>query len=143
LAPMGAAAVLVGAKVASVETAPATDGLASAPAETRVLPVGKFAALKPGQRATVSADAEAAPIEGLSAHKVKRASAASTRCKKAPGDESAARTPDGTVAAFADIAAVPVERFVASHNFVDETAASTTRGVALRLRLLSWLCYAM
>ena len=140
---MGAAAALVWAKAAFVETAPATDELASAPAETRVFPVGKFAALKPGQRAAVSADAEAAPVEGLSAHKVEGASAASTRCKTAPGDESAARTPDGTVAAFADIAAVPVEGFAASDNSVDETAASTTRGVSLQLRLLSWLCYAM
>jgi len=40
LAPMGAAAALVGAKTASVErsTAPATDGFACAPAETEVVP---------------------------------------------------------------------------------------------------------
>ena len=49
-APVGAAAALVGAYVASVETAPATDGPSSAPAKTKVVPVGKFAALKPGGR---------------------------------------------------------------------------------------------
>ena len=70
LAPVGAADALVGAKVASVETAPATGGSASAPAETQVVPVGKFAALKPGGRAAVFADAEAAPVEEPSAHKV-------------------------------------------------------------------------
>jgi len=42
LAPVGASAALIGAKAASVErsTAPATDRLASAPAETKVVPVG-------------------------------------------------------------------------------------------------------
>jgi len=46
--------------------------LASAPAETKIVPVGKFAALKPGGRAAVFADvdAEAAPVEEPSAHKV-------------------------------------------------------------------------
>ena len=58
LAPVGAGAAPVGAKVASVET-PATDGSASAPAETKVVPVGKFAALRPGRRAAVFADAMA------------------------------------------------------------------------------------
>ena len=53
LAPVGVAAALVGAKAASVKTAPATDGSASAPAETKVVPVGKFAALRPGRRAAV------------------------------------------------------------------------------------------
>jgi len=57
LAPVGAEAALVGAKVASVKTAPATDGSASAPAETNVVPVRKFAALKPGERAAVFAGA--------------------------------------------------------------------------------------
>ena len=41
LAPVGAGAAPVGAKVASVEIAPATDGSASAPAETKVVPVGE------------------------------------------------------------------------------------------------------
>ena len=54
LALVGAAAALVGAKAATVLTAPATDGSASAPAETKVVPVGKFAALKPGGRVAVS-----------------------------------------------------------------------------------------
>jgi len=57
----------------------------------------------------VSANAEAAPVEGPSAHKVEDALAASVRCKIAPGDGSAARTPDWAVAAFADTVAVPVE----------------------------------
>ena len=70
------------------------------------MPVGKFEALKSDGRATVSADAEAAPVEGPSAHKVEGTLAASTRCKTAPGDGSAVRTPDGTPSAFADIAAV-------------------------------------
>jgi len=48
LVPVGVAAALVGANAASVETAPATDGSASAPAETKVVLVGRFAALKPG-----------------------------------------------------------------------------------------------
>jgi len=87
---VGAAATLVGATVASAETAPATNGSASAPAETKVVPVGQFAALKPGGRAAVFADAEAAPVEELSAHKVEGALAVSTRCKTAPGDGSAA-----------------------------------------------------
>jgi len=68
--PVGVTAALVGAKAASVETAPATDGLASAPVETKVVPAGKFAALKSDGRAAVSADAEAAPVEGPSAHKL-------------------------------------------------------------------------
>jgi len=66
------------------------------------VPVGKFAALKSDGRAAVSADAEAAPVEGPSAHKVE----GSTRCKTAPGDGSAVQTPDGAPFAFADIAAV-------------------------------------
>ena len=70
LAPVGAAAAPVGAKEASAETAPATDGSASAIAETQVVPVGKFAALRPGGRAAVFADAEAAPVEEHLAHKV-------------------------------------------------------------------------
>jgi len=40
LAPVRAAAALVAAKTASVETALATDGSASAPAETKAVPVG-------------------------------------------------------------------------------------------------------
>ena len=86
LAPVGAGAAPVGAKVASVETAPATDGSASAPAETKVVPVGKFAALRPGRRAAVFADAMAAPVEEPSAPKVGEALVASARCKTAPGD---------------------------------------------------------
>jgi len=69
------------------------------------VPVGRFAALKPGGRAAVFADAEAAPVKEPSAHKVDGVLAASARCKTAPGDESAARTPNGAVAAFADTAA--------------------------------------
>jgi len=64
------------------------------------------------------------------AHKVEGALAASTRCTIAPGDGSAARTPDGAVAAFADTAAVPVEGFAASDTADEETAASATGGVA-------------
>ena len=86
LAPVGAAAAPVGAKVASVETAPATDGSASAPAEIKVVAVGKLAALRPGGRAAVFADAMAAPVEEPSAPKVGEALAASARCKTAPGD---------------------------------------------------------
>ena len=44
------------------------------------MPVGRFTALKPGGRAAAFADAEAAPVEEPSAHKVERALAASTRC---------------------------------------------------------------
>jgi len=133
LALVGAAAALVGAKVALVQTAPATDGSASVPAETKVVPVGKFAVLKPGERAAVfqAADAEAAPVEEPSAHKLEGASAASARFKTAPGDGSAARMPDGAVAAFADTAAVPVEGFTVLENAVEETAASATGGAAL------------
>jgi len=94
------------------------------------VPVGKFAAPKPGGRAAVFADAEAAPVEGPSAHKVEGALAASARYKTAPGDGSAAQKPDRAVAAFADTAAVPVEGFTASDNAVEETAASVTRKVA-------------
>ena len=104
LAPVGAGAAPVGAKVASAETAPATDGSASAPAETKVVPVGKFAALRSGRRAAVFAHAMAAPVEKPSAPKVAEALAASARCKTAPGDGSAARMPEGSVAAFADTA---------------------------------------
>jgi len=50
---VGAVTALVGAKAASVETAPATDGSASAPAETNITPVGRFAALRSGGRAAV------------------------------------------------------------------------------------------
>ena len=137
---MGAAAALVGAKVASIETAPATDGSASAPAETKVVPVGKFAAPKPGGRAAIFADAEAAPVEKPSAHKVEGALAASARCKTAPGDGSAARTPDGVVAAFADTAAVQVEGFAASDNSIEETVASATGEVAAALAESALLC---
>ena len=139
---MGAAAALVGAKVASVATAPATDGPASAPAETKVVPVGKFAALKPGGMAAVFADTEAAPVGEPSAHNVEGALAASARCKTAPGDVSAARTPDGAVAAFADTAAVPVEGFAASDTADDETAASATERVAAALAKSALLCHA-
>ena len=135
---MGAAAALVGAKVASIETAPATDGSASAPAETKVVPVGKFAAPKPGGRAAIFADAEAAPVEKPSAHKVEGALAASARCKTAPGDGSAARMPEGVVTAFADTAGVPV---AASDNAVEETAASTTGRVANALAGSALLCH--
>jgi hypothetical protein len=69
------------------------------------VPVGRFAALKPGGRAAVFADAEAAHVKEPSAHKVDGVLATSARCKTAPGDESAARTPNGAVAAFADTAA--------------------------------------
>jgi len=142
LAPVGAAAALVGAKIASVETTPATDGSASTAAETKVVPVGKFAALKPGGRAAVFADAEAAPVEEPSAHKVNGALAASASCKTAPGDGSAARTPDGAVAAFADTAAVPVEGIAALDNVVEETAAFATGGVAAALAESAVLCHA-
>ena len=50
------------------------------------MPVGKFAALRPGRRAAVFADAMAAPVEEPSAPKVGEALAASARCKTAPGD---------------------------------------------------------
>jgi len=130
---VGAAAALVGAKVVSVETAPATDCPASAPAETKVVPVGKFAALKPGGRAAVFANAKAAPVEEPSAHKVEEALAASAKCKTEPGDGSAARTPDGAVAAFADTAAVPVEGIAALDNAVGKTAAYKTGGMAAAL----------
>jgi hypothetical protein len=90
LVSVGVAAGLVGAKAASVETAPATDGSASAPAEAKAVPVGRFALLKPGGKAAVFADAEAAPVEKPSAHKVEGALAASTSCTTAPGDRSAA-----------------------------------------------------
>ena len=69
MAPVGAAVAPVGAKVASVETAPATDGSASAP-ETKVVPVGKLAALRPGGRAAVFADAMAAPVDMIHSSKV-------------------------------------------------------------------------
>jgi len=88
--PVGAAAAFVGAKAASVEAAPATDGSASAPAETKVVPVRSFAVLKLGGTLAVFADAEAAPFEEPSAHKVEGALAASTRCTTAPDDGSAA-----------------------------------------------------
>jgi len=67
------AGALVGAKAASVENAPATDGSASAPASTTVVPVGKFAVLKPGARAAAFADADGAPVQEPSAHKVEGA----------------------------------------------------------------------
>ena len=103
--------------------------------------MGKFAALKPGGRAAVFADAEAAPVEEPSAHKVEGALAASARWQTAPGDGSAARTPAGAVVAFADTAVVPVEGFVALDNAVEETAVSATGGVAAALAELAY--YAM
>ena len=141
MVPVGVAAALVGAKAASVETAPATDGSASPPAETKVVLVGRFAALKPGGGTAVFADADAAPVEEPSAHKVEGALAASARCKTAPGDGSAARTPDGAIAAFADTAAVPVEGFTASDTTVEKTAASATGGVATALAESALLCH--
>ena len=114
---------------ARIETAPATDGSASAPAETKVVPV----ALRPGGRAAVFADAVAAPVEEPSAPLVGEALAASARCKNG----SAARMPEGAVAAFADTVAVPV---AASDNAV-ETAASTTRRVAAALAGSALLCH--
>jgi len=139
LAPVGGAAALVVAKAASVErtTAPATDELASAPAEPKVVPVGKFAVLKPDGRTAVTADAEAAPFEGPPANKVEGALAAKT----APGDGSTARTPDRAVAAFADTAAVPVEGFTASDNAVADIAASATGRVAAALAESALLCH--
>jgi len=44
LVPVGKAAALVGVKVAPVEIAPTTHESASSPAETKVVPVGMFAA---------------------------------------------------------------------------------------------------
>jgi len=58
-------------------------------------------------------------------HKVEGALADSARCKTAPGDGSAARTPDGAVAAFTDTTAMPVEGFAALDNAIEETAART------------------
>jgi len=138
---VGAAAALVGAKVASVQTAPATGGSASAPAETQVVPVGKFAALKPGGSTAVFADAEAAPVTEPSVHKVEGVLAASARCKTVPGDGSAARTPARAVAACADTAAVPGEGFAALDNAVEETAAPATGGVEAALAESALLCY--
>jgi len=97
------------------------------------VPVGKFAALKPGGRAAVFADAEAARVEENSAHKVEGALAASTRCTTAPGDGFEVQTPDGAVAAFADTVAVPVEGFGASDTADEETPASATGRVAAAL----------
>ena len=134
------AAAFVGSKAASIETAPAIDGLAFASAKTKVVPVGKFAALKPGRRAAVSADVEAAPVKEPSAQKVERALAASARCRTAPGDGSAARTVDGAVAAFADTAAMHVEGFAVSDNAVEETAASATVGVVAAFAESAPLC---
>jgi len=102
LVPLEVAAALFGGKAASVETASAIDGSASDPAETKVVPVGRFAALKPGEMAAAFADAEAAPVEEPSVHKVEGALAASARFKTEPSDCSAARTPDGALAAFGD-----------------------------------------
>jgi len=53
---VGAETAPVGAKVASVETVPVTDGSASGPAETKVVPVGKFVALRPGRRHVATSD---------------------------------------------------------------------------------------
>jgi len=143
-APVRSVAALVGDKTASVETAPATDGSASAPsAQTTVVLVRKFGALKPVGRAAVFAVAEAAPVEEPSAHKVEVAFAASARCKTAPGDGSAAQRPDGVVTAFADIMAVPVEGFAVSDIAFEDTAASETGGLAAALAELSRLYYAM
>jgi len=65
LAPVGAAAALVEAKAASVERsiAPATGVVTAVLDETKIVPVRKFAALKPGERAAVSAEAEAASVK--------------------------------------------------------------------------------
>ena len=66
------------------------DSLSLSVGEIKVVPVGKFAALRPGRRAAVFAHAMAAPVEEPSAPKVGEALAASARCKTAPGDGSAA-----------------------------------------------------
>ena len=141
LAPVGVAAALVGAKAASVEkwTAPATDVVAATPAETKIVPVKKFAALKPCGRAATSAEAEAAQRTTL----VEGALAASARCKTASGDGSAARTSDGLVAAYADTVAVPVEgsRFAVSDNAVEETAASAIVRLETALAESALLCH--
>jgi len=71
LASVRGADALVAAKAASVETAPATDGSASAPAETTVVPEGKFAVLKPGGRAAAFADADGAPAQDPSAQRLR------------------------------------------------------------------------
>jgi len=74
--------------------------------------------------------------------KFKGALAASARCKTAPADGSAARTPDGAVAAFAYTAVVPFEGIAALNNAVGETAASATGGVAAALAESALLCHA-
>ena len=71
MASVRGADALVAAKAASVETAPATDGSASAPAETTVVPEGKFAVLKPGGRAAAFADADGAPAQDPSAQRLR------------------------------------------------------------------------
>ena len=97
------------------------------------MPVGKFAALKPGGRAAVSAEAEAASVKGPSAQTVEGALATSAMFKTAPGDGSEVLTPDGAVVAFADSAAVPVEGFAVLDNAFEEIAASATGGVTAAL----------
>jgi len=72
---------------------------AVAPAETKLVPVEVFPALTSGRRAAVFAEAKAAPVEGPSTQKVEGASASLARCKTALGDESAAPSSDGAVAA--------------------------------------------
>ena len=94
--------------------------------------------MRPGRRAAVFADAMAAIVEEPSAPKVGEALAASARGKTVPGDGSAARMPEGAVAAFADTAAVPV---AASDNTIGETAASTSGGVAAALAGSALLCH--
>jgi len=87
LAPVGVAAALVGAQSVPVErlTAPAYDGVVADHPETKVVPAGEFAALTPGGKSAVSAEAKAAPVEGPSAQKVKGAFAASARQRLVTG----------------------------------------------------------
>ena len=92
--------------------------------------------------AAVLANAEAALVEEPSAHKLEGGLAVSTNCTTVPGDESAARTSDGAVAALADTASVPVEGFTASDTTNEETAASAIGGVAAALAESALLCHA-
>jgi len=96
----------------------------STPRVARKPAVGRFAALKPGGREAVFADDEVAHVTEPSVHKVQGALAASARCTTAPGDGSAARTPDGLVALFANNAAVHVEGVAALDTTNEKTAAS-------------------
>jgi len=122
----------------------ATDRAAAASAETKVVPLGRFATLTPGGKVSASAEAKAVLVQRGPVQIAEGAVAASSRTKAASGEGSAARTPEGAVIEYAKVAAAPIEWFAVPDNAevvpVEEIAASVIGRMAATLAGSTLLC---